>query len=219
MDSAHAELLASEAWRNICDTFFLCVCVVAGVTAGCSCRWEAGPLCPTASPRRLSEWVARLVRLPEYFTVALQVTAHLYGRISAVMLDSFWDSAWYFWVFLILSNYVTTTTLSCANKPASFSPIQAVWTSKTSLFGCADFGWLLNEHALLASEINGTLQSPRSGFLALHLLAATKCQQLRERKKKQQDRERNRDIDVHIEEDSPPLKWCQICLLIYLFCW
>lgn len=89
MDSAHAELLASEAWRNICDTSFF-VCVVAGVTAGCSCRWEAGPLCPTASPRRLSEWVARLVRLPEYFTVALQVTAHLYGRISAVMLDSFW---------------------------------------------------------------------------------------------------------------------------------
>lgn len=46
---------------------------VAGVTAGCSCRGEAGPLSPTASPCRLSEWVARLVRLPEYFTVALQV--------------------------------------------------------------------------------------------------------------------------------------------------
>lgn len=33
MDCAHAELLAGEARRNMCDTFF-----VAGVTAGCSCR-------------------------------------------------------------------------------------------------------------------------------------------------------------------------------------
>lgn len=46
---------------------------VAGVTAGCSCRGKVGPLSPTVSPYWLSEWVVRLVRLPEYFIVALQV--------------------------------------------------------------------------------------------------------------------------------------------------
>lgn len=46
---------------------------VAGVTAGCSCRGEAGSLSPTASPCLLSERFARLVRLPEYFTLALQI--------------------------------------------------------------------------------------------------------------------------------------------------
>lgn len=34
MDSAHAELLASEAWRNICDTFLLLVSPLAAAAQG-----------------------------------------------------------------------------------------------------------------------------------------------------------------------------------------
>ncbi len=34
MDSAHAELLASEAWRNICDTFLLLVLPLAAAAEG-----------------------------------------------------------------------------------------------------------------------------------------------------------------------------------------
>lgn len=66
MDSAHAELLASEAWRNICDTFF-----VDGVTAGCSCTGEAGPLPPTVSATPALR-VTRQITVA-HFSVALQL--------------------------------------------------------------------------------------------------------------------------------------------------
>lgn len=34
MDSTHAELLASEAWRNICDTFLLLVLLLTAAGEG-----------------------------------------------------------------------------------------------------------------------------------------------------------------------------------------
>lgn len=34
MDSAHTELLASEAWKNICDTFLLLVLPLAAAAEG-----------------------------------------------------------------------------------------------------------------------------------------------------------------------------------------
>ena len=50
---------------------------------------------------------------------------------------------------------------------------------------CTKSNWLMetaplqNEHSLLVSKMNGTLQFPQSGFLTLHLLTATKCQPFR----------------------------------------
>lgn len=56
MDSAHAELLASEAWRNICDTFLLTVLPLAAAAQG---KW--GLSLPQWVQRQLSEWLARLL--------------------------------------------------------------------------------------------------------------------------------------------------------------
>lgn len=107
---------------------------VAGVTAGCSFRWKAGPLSPTASPRALSEWVAKLLWLPEYFTVVLQVLCKdlFFSKTQLRSVE--------FWVFLTYCQYfrpVIVLSLSGAKKPASFNLwfprsfdlIQAVWIS------------------------------------------------------------------------------------------
>lgn len=56
MDSAHAELLASEAWRNICDTFLLTVLPLAAAAQG---KW--GLSLPQWVRRQLSERLARLL--------------------------------------------------------------------------------------------------------------------------------------------------------------
>lgn len=64
MDSAHAELLASEAWRNICDTFLLTVLPLAAAAQG---KW--GLFLPRWVQRQLSE---RLARLPRRISLLLR---------------------------------------------------------------------------------------------------------------------------------------------------
>jgi len=53
----------------------------AGVSAGCCCRGEAGSLSPAAGPRQLTQWVARLVLLPPYFIVGVQVSVESEGLL------------------------------------------------------------------------------------------------------------------------------------------
>lgn len=164
MDSAHAELLASEAWRNICDTFLLTVLPLAAAAQG-----KRGLSLPQWVQRQLSEWLARLL-----WHISLLLCSFSLGPlrcyVSSVNVKR--KKIISVWSILLFVLPVISYVSGSINLPENLHLSQ---DARFNVLAVALWWWeYLNERALLASKINVTMQPLPSGLETLHLLTEIK---------------------------------------------